>query len=176
MKRLHVKMVVPWLDEPVYIGTLTREKLRMWCGQLIHDEHSDAEPQYVFRYDWEFQRRKQIQPLPEFPDLKKAYMSTRLFMFFAVRIPPHRRPDIEQLSRKLGVNWSDELDVLGKLSARTVTSPFEFELGETDVHTEHCCVHHGCKYGKSCKVEEGKQRQSFPCELCDEQERDDQGR
>lgn len=36
------------------------------------------------------------------------------------------------------------------------------------VHTEHCCVVHGCKYGKEdCPVETGQKRQSFPCEDCD---------
>lgn len=37
-----------------------------------------------------------------------------------------------------------------------------------DVHTEHCCSVHGCKYGDDdCPVETGKKMQSFPCEACD---------
>jgi hypothetical protein len=38
----------------------------------------------------------------------------------------------------------------------------------TDVHTEHCCVLHGCKYGKDdeCSVMLGDKSQSFPCEQC----------
>lgn len=37
-----------------------------------------------------------------------------------------------------------------------------------DVHTEHCCVRHGCKYGKpDCPVETKKKRQSYHCESCD---------
>lgn len=39
---------------------------------------------------------------------------------------------------------------------------------EKDVHTEHCCVDHGCKYGADdCPVEHGKKKQSFPCHFCD---------
>ena len=34
------------------------------------------------------------------------------------------------------------------------------------VHTEHCCVVHGCKYGDNCPVELGKKRQSYLCEDC----------
>jgi len=36
------------------------------------------------------------------------------------------------------------------------------------VHTEHCCVLHGCKYGdgENCPVESRRKRQSFPCEDC----------
>lgn len=47
------------------------------------------------------------------------------------------------------------------------------EFGETrgkdrDVHTEHCCVQHGCKYGKEdCTVMTGKKVQSRLCELCE---------
>ena len=36
-----------------------------------------------------------------------------------------------------------------------------------DVHTEHCCVIHGCKYrDDNCTVETGQSVQSFPCEDC----------
>jgi hypothetical protein len=41
-----------------------------------------------------------------------------------------------------------------------------------DVHTEHCCVIHGCKYGDEhlgCTVYDGFQEQSFPCETCEEE-------
>ena len=40
---------------------------------------------------------------------------------------------------------------------------------EKDVHTEHCCIVHGCKYGDDtfggdgCPVSSGKKKQSGPC-------------
>lgn len=38
-----------------------------------------------------------------------------------------------------------------------------------DVHTEHCCVLHGCKYGDVfCTVVTRKADQSYPCERCSE--------
>lgn len=39
-----------------------------------------------------------------------------------------------------------------------------------NVHTEHCCKHHGCKYGEDefCPVVLGLQEQSHLCELCDD--------
>jgi len=38
-----------------------------------------------------------------------------------------------------------------------------------DVHTEHCCVFHGCKYNDNdCPVENRIKRQSYPCEQCEE--------
>ncbi len=40
---------------------------------------------------------------------------------------------------------------------------------EPDVHTEHCCARHGCKYsdGRRCTVVTGQKPQSYPCETCD---------
>lgn len=39
-----------------------------------------------------------------------------------------------------------------------------------DVHTEHCCVLHGCKYGKDdiCTVTQKIAPQSFICETCND--------
>lgn len=39
----------------------------------------------------------------------------------------------------------------------------------TDVHTEHCCLTHGCKYGDEfCTVTNKLLPQSFSCEWCDD--------
>ena len=47
---------------------------------------------------------------------------------------------------------------------------------ELDVHTEHCCLIHGCKYGddENCTVATKQKRQSFPCEDCHYPEPDEQ--
>lgn len=40
---------------------------------------------------------------------------------------------------------------------------------ETDVHTRHCCVIHGCKYGDDdCTVANKLRIQEYECEYCDE--------
>lgn len=40
-----------------------------------------------------------------------------------------------------------------------------------DVHTEHCCRFHGCKYGLAdCTVEAKGALQSYPCENCNEEQ------
>lgn len=39
---------------------------------------------------------------------------------------------------------------------------------DRDVHTEHCCVIHGCKYSNDdCTVASEEKIQSFPCETCE---------
>ena len=41
------------------------------------------------------------------------------------------------------------------------------------VHKSHCCLKHGCKYGKdsTCPVTTEQLTQNYPCEDCDEDER-----
>lgn len=43
-------------------------------------------------------------------------------------------------------------------------------MKNTDVHTEHCCIVHGCKYGEdsTCPVTNGRKKQSYTCENCHE--------
>jgi hypothetical protein len=38
---------------------------------------------------------------------------------------------------------------------------------QKDVHTEHCCLRHGCKYcDPDCSVTSGEKPQSYDCEDC----------
>lgn len=40
-------------------------------------------------------------------------------------------------------------------------------IDSVNVHTEHCCYKHGCKYAnEQCPVTLGIQSQSYPCEEC----------
>lgn len=58
---------------------------------------------------------------------------------------------------------------------KTATEPVKFaSFGqETNVHTGHCCVKHGCKYSDpQCPVENKKLLQEYPCEWCKEEEND----
>jgi acetyltransferase-like isoleucine patch superfamily enzyme len=43
--------------------------------------------------------------------------------------------------------------------------------GRTDVHTEHCCSHHGCKYGEEerCPVTNGNKPQHGSCDQCQDE-------
>lgn len=53
-----------------------------------------------------------------------------------------------------------------KLRELIITKQAE-EPENKDVHTEHCCRWHGCKYGEcDCTVASGEKKQSFLCEEC----------
>ena len=43
-----------------------------------------------------------------------------------------------------------------------------------DVHTEHCCIRHGCKYDDDdCSVFVHGAKQSYDCESCDFEKQND---
>lgn len=55
------------------------------------------------------------------------------------------------------------MDIFPKDSTEDDTLP----ESQQDVHTEHCCFKHGCKYSdKDCTVRLGRKKQSYPCETC----------
>ncbi len=66
------------------------------------------------------------------------------------------------------------LDNVKMMRRDTLTTEVEIT---TDVHTEHCCDMHGCKYGddEMCTVAMGLRLQSHPCERCDEEIYEDGG-
>lgn len=78
------------------------------------------------------------------------------------------------LSRKLrhSVQQSMEDAALFITEEYDIVHPEIFETekekeSNKDVHTEHCCLEHGCKYGEDdCPVAAGRKVQSYPCESC----------
>ena len=55
-------------------------------------------------------------------------------------------------------------------AAAPFSAPASDVVQEKDVHTEHCCKVHGCKYGDDdCTVAYGEKTQSHPCEACIDQ-------
>ena len=60
------------------------------------------------------------------------------------------------------------------MAAKDYINPHGFDIPEAPrkpykaaVHAAHCCWMHGCKYGDDdCPVQDGKTRQLYPCEQC----------
>jgi hypothetical protein len=56
---------------------------------------------------------------------------------------------------------------LKEIQTELLAKHIALKIGKRDAHTEHCCVIHGCKYGKpDCPVETRASTQSYPCESC----------
>lgn len=86
--------------------------------------------------------------------------------------------DLEKLVRQKFTSWNDipvDRIVIKRdefLKAISVKQPDVIVplSNKACVHTEHCCVIHGCKYGSiNCPVEHREKLQSYPCESCDDE-------
>ena len=73
-------------------------------------------------------RLKDVPPISAFPELEEEYRARELWPFFAVRMPPLDRPDIQNLLRERGLKKDDALGVLGSLAQKPISTPFEFEM------------------------------------------------
>lgn len=101
----------------LYVG---EDDDRVLVGTLVAEDDG-----FVFTYS-----RKYLDSgrplLEDFPE--EELRSRRLFPFFEVRVPPVHRADIARLREQKGIAEDDLLGLLGKIGARSVTSPYEFEL------------------------------------------------
>lgn len=69
---------------------------------------------------------------------------------------------LDSYFRVHGATMSGEDNVVVEDDLR-VTIP----VGDPCIHTGHCCVEHGCKYGDvDCPVWLAAKKQGFPCESC----------
>lgn len=82
---------------------------------------------WTFRYDAQYAQSDR-PAISAFPNKRSVYQSPVLWPFFAVRLPPLDREDVKRAVEERGLRDLDEIHLLGALSKRAVTSPYEFEL------------------------------------------------
>lgn len=98
-------------------------------GRHLHvGDLSIENDEFVFRYSNAYKSASELPPLPSFPDKDREYRAPELFAFFAARLPPVERHDIQQALERLSVKSNDILRVLGLLAKRGVSNAYEFEL------------------------------------------------
>lgn len=84
--------------------------------------------EFVFRYDPAFTRDPDAKPISAFPDMTREYRAEELWPFFAVRLPPVDREDVQEAMRRRHIPESDVLRLLAELSGRGVSSPYRFSM------------------------------------------------
>lgn len=86
---------------------------------------------------------------------------------FKTKLPKAQYNDAFQQGLEAAQNGV-ERDITYRVGTRWGEAWLDGFDSHKDVHTEHCCSVHGCKYGDDdCSVAVGKKIQSFPCEACD---------
>lgn len=84
--------------------------------------------EWTFAYDPAYIQDPDAPAISAFPDKTVSYRSKDLWPFFGVRLPSTERQDIREVMERRGLRESDKLQLLGALSRKAVTSPWEFEL------------------------------------------------
>ena len=79
---------------------------------------------FVFRYDSEYDR----DPISAFPRIDMEYRSKHLWPFFAVRIPPMDREDMQKEFESRSLSKNQVIEILGSVAKVSVTSPYKFKL------------------------------------------------
>jgi HipA-like protein len=83
---------------------------------------------WTFKYSDEYkQRRAELRPIEGLDDVDLVYRSTRLFPFFAVRIPDAHRTDVKRELERAHVKDPNPVDLLRLFGRHVVSSP-AFEL------------------------------------------------
>lgn len=85
---------------------------------------------WIFEYSDEFKEAKGIQPLTNFPDINKTYVSEELWPFFSARIPSMSRSRVKNAARKQGIDENDLIGLLNRFGRKTITNPFELTFIE----------------------------------------------
>lgn len=109
--RIYLHVPRPHADERVLVGSL-RSTGDVWR----------------FEYDEKYADDPARPPISAFPDKTRTYEAERLWPFFDVRLPPLEREDVRAIVEEHNLEERDKLRLLGFLSRRAVTSPYEFEL------------------------------------------------
>ena len=91
-------------------------------GRELIGELTCEDGVFVFRYVPSYDG----PPIPEFSRKDLPYRSDVLWTFFAVRIPPTGRPDVQEVMK--GIDADDPLEMLAALGDVSVTNPYELRL------------------------------------------------
>jgi HipA-like protein len=99
----------------------------LFHGEVVALLTRRKDGKYCFQYLDCF-RQKNLAPLPGLP-FDKENVSDELFPFFQERIPELSRPEVMEQLRAHSVNEADKLQLLAKLSHRSVTDSYELRFG-----------------------------------------------
>lgn len=66
-----------------------------------------------------------VQPLFDFPDVDRVYVSPVLWPFFAGRIPGLKQPAVEEILTREHIDRNDPVALLTRFGRKNIASPFE---------------------------------------------------
>ena len=99
----------------------------MEVGELTYDSST-----WRFRYSEGFKSHPSLRPIVGFPDPDAEYNTTKLWPFFAMRIPSLEQSAVRQAIADESLDDLNQADLLGRFGKRTVSNPFELGVRHKD--------------------------------------------
>lgn len=88
------------------------------------------EGEFVFEYSPAFKAQDELPPISAFPEKGCVYRSSALWPFFAVRLPPMDRKDVQSIIAEKKIPTHDVLRLVAELAGKSPTSPYELRYVE----------------------------------------------
>lgn len=80
---------------------------------------------WTFTYTDAFKAQSKIEPLPDFPDVNKAYKKEdELHPFFLIRIPSLKQPSVQEIIKKKKIDANNEVELLKTFGYKSIANPF----------------------------------------------------
>jgi len=121
-----------WGTSPYASSTVPTERilevyLDLPDGQrLLVGRLSQEQDEYVFRYDSDYKGN----PISAFPRTTNEYRSEFLWPFFATRIPPFDRADMQKEIANQSLREDQVIEILGTIARVSATNPYKLKLAD----------------------------------------------
>ncbi|MCG8311441.1 MAG: hypothetical protein MI975_28895, partial [Cytophagales bacterium] len=69
----------------------------------------------------------ELEPIVDFPDKNKVYVSDELWPFFSSRIPSLNRPSIKEILNKSNIDSTDIVELLKLFGQKTIANPYNLQ-------------------------------------------------
>ena len=95
-------------------------------GSVLVGRLYKEDDEFVFQYDAGYVG----EPISAFPLVDREYRSDVLWPFFAVRIPPLEREDVQKTISDLSLRRNQTIEILDAVARLSATNPYEFKLAD----------------------------------------------
>lgn len=82
--------------------------------------------EWIFSYSEAFKNQSKVSPIIDFPQFDQKYRSTRLWPFFALRVPSLAQANVREFLAKTKEEPNDAL-LLEEFGRRSIANPFVLE-------------------------------------------------
>ncbi|MCG8311318.1 MAG: hypothetical protein MI975_28275 [Cytophagales bacterium] len=120
------------LSTPEWLDNLTTPKNKKASFILAYEKLiigflNVENGKWEFSYSQDFKSQDELEPIVDFPDKNKVYVSDELWPFFSSRIPSLNRPSIKETLNKSNIDSTDIVELLKLFGQKTIANPYNLQ-------------------------------------------------